>query len=165
MRWGSGQSGGAWADDGRTMLTVRQRQQAVRVWAMRVWGAVEAVVVVVVVVVVEVAAASSGGWGCGVPSALVCVAVATSMATVSLDIQARRGAGRGEARNGRLYEGCSAGRVGREACTAMPGGVVAAARGTRGEGRGEGGQGCLWLKSRRGRRGWQKQGLAAGHGG
>jgi hypothetical protein len=49
------------------MLTVRQRQQAVRVWAMRLWP----------VVVVP----SSGG--CGAPSVFVCVAVATSIARLS----------------------------------------------------------------------------------
>jgi hypothetical protein len=52
------------------MLTVRQRQQAVNVWAMRLRP-------VVVVVVVP----SLGG--CGAPSVFVCVAVATSIARLS----------------------------------------------------------------------------------
>lgn len=41
-----------------TMLTVRQRQQAVRVWAMRLWGLVEGLVLLLLLVVVVVAASS-----------------------------------------------------------------------------------------------------------
>lgn len=59
------------------MLTVRQRQQAVRVWAMRLWP----------VVVVP------SSDGCGAPSVLVCVAVATSIARLSPG--GRTGRGRG----------------------------------------------------------------------
>jgi hypothetical protein len=46
-------------------LTVRQRQQAVKVWAMRAWPLTP----------------SSDGWGAA--SVVVCVAVATSMARPS----------------------------------------------------------------------------------
>jgi hypothetical protein len=51
----------------RMLLTVRQRQQAVRVWAMRLWAGV----------------VPPSSEGCGAPSVLVCAAVATSIARLS----------------------------------------------------------------------------------
>lgn len=85
------------------MLTVRQRQQAVRVWAMRLWP----------VVVVP----SSGG--CGAPSVLVCVAVATSIARRSQD---------GRTRTRELAYDARPGMWGRSTRTSMPERFVAPAR-------------------------------------
>jgi hypothetical protein len=54
---------------------VRQRQQAVRVWAVRLWPLVPS------------------SEGCGAASVLVCVAVATSIVRLSPKVEGRRFAG------------------------------------------------------------------------